>query len=857
MAHPRQLQCFSAACIEKGDEQVGDKLVLPQVRGRQRAGQCPAAEAQADAPAPMSAQAMLSELLGLGREPPYLFVINGPREGGESYTSGVLEFSAPPGRVFAPYWLMQELVIEEGDEVPVVACESVRCVVGPAVTPAASVDWTHRRNRSHPRRNSRAYGPIPCILCSCPPHLDRRCAMGPPPGSRPGAHAWLANPAPCALSRPQEFLEAALKSYSTIQAGTSIAIMQDGHRHWLDVLEVEPAPCASLLGTVDLNVDFAPPKDAPTGRLRSSRGSRPLEPSSGAKAEGTPSAPEPATASAATGRVLATGHKVALSSSDVQAGASAQVQARASVWAHRRRRGPTPTTPSAAGPVDAEGEATASASVPRGAEAAAEGAPLPTVFPGLGSGAGARPSAAAPPAGRTLGASPLAAPTPGQGAGGGEAVEGASTPSPAPSPRSALRTRATGLSGKWEESGSAPTGRVLGSGGGTAEAGAGAAVTRPPWVEAALARRRAREEEQAAKGRALGPRALGKGGEETEEATVKGSSRTSGDESRRAQREGAPAPSSADRRPWERRGSGRLARAREMGPPSAVAKAHPPVGSSGARPPQHGRAAGTPLQAVRARRREGREGAGSGTAQSRGTATEGGSGAVDGRCWPAGIGISAGGARTEEGGEGGAAAAAPRRGQHTRLLRPPRRAAPLPPVGGAMIRGGATPRVTPVRPGGDVDGRDVGRGRGRGRRGGVSASRGRGSLRGGVRGRPRRSQGSAGARRRREVGTAAVTADAAEAGGRSSTSAPSGGLYDELLRDATGADAEAGAGPHYPAPSRRSPSPSRPSGPAEDDSALAAALLADAESQRMRELSDDTALALALSLSAAEAGACR
>lgn len=89
-----------------------------------------ALRAHADASASLFAQAVLSELLGRGREPPYLFVIHGPQESGESYTSGVLEFSAPPGRVFAPYWLMQELSIEEGDTIPVAACESVRCSAG-------------------------------------------------------------------------------------------------------------------------------------------------------------------------------------------------------------------------------------------------------------------------------------------------------------------------------------------------------------------------------------------------------------------------------------------------------------------------------------------------------------------------------------------------------------------------------------------------------------------------------------------------------------------------------------------------------------------------------------------------------
>lgn len=122
------------------------------------------------------------------------------------------------------------------------------------------------------------------------------------------------------------------------------------------------------------------------------------------------------------------------------------------------------------------------------------------------------------------------------------------------------------------------------------------------------------------------------------------------------------------------------------------------------------------------------------------------------------------------------------------------------------------------------------------------------------------------------AGHAAPTTDAPRPGDQLCSRGTSGGLYEELLRDATGTDATVVGGDAAAArppvrtagwptaggvPHNAPAAPPQPAAAAEEDSALATALLADAESQRMRELSDDTALALALSLSAAETGACR
>lgn len=51
-----------------------------------------------------------------------------------------------------------------------------------------------------------------------------------------------------------------MRHFSTLTQGTTIALALAGARHYLDVVETRPGPVISLFGTVDLEVDFAPPK---------------------------------------------------------------------------------------------------------------------------------------------------------------------------------------------------------------------------------------------------------------------------------------------------------------------------------------------------------------------------------------------------------------------------------------------------------------------------------------------------------------------------------------------------------------------------------------------------------------------
>ena len=57
---------------------------------------------------------------------------------------------------------------------------------------------------------------------------------------------------------PQILLETAFRNYSALSVGETIVIDVYGTNHWLDVVETRPENAVSLLGTVDLEVDFAP-----------------------------------------------------------------------------------------------------------------------------------------------------------------------------------------------------------------------------------------------------------------------------------------------------------------------------------------------------------------------------------------------------------------------------------------------------------------------------------------------------------------------------------------------------------------------------------------------------------------------
>ena len=51
-----------------------------------------------------------------------------------------------------------------------------------------------------------------------------------------------------------------MMNYTALSVGETIVIDAGGSKQWLDVVETRPEATISLLGSLDLEVEFAPPK---------------------------------------------------------------------------------------------------------------------------------------------------------------------------------------------------------------------------------------------------------------------------------------------------------------------------------------------------------------------------------------------------------------------------------------------------------------------------------------------------------------------------------------------------------------------------------------------------------------------
>ena len=80
-------------------------------------------------------------------------------------------------------------------------------------------------------------------------------------------------------------MEQAMKHYSVLSKGQVLDVRAAGEAHRLEVLEVRPGTSVSLYGDLDLEVDFAPPKDMPEqGGMRRRRPSSARDTRTGAGA---------------------------------------------------------------------------------------------------------------------------------------------------------------------------------------------------------------------------------------------------------------------------------------------------------------------------------------------------------------------------------------------------------------------------------------------------------------------------------------------------------------------------------------------------------------------------------------------
>ncbi|KAE9613890.1 putative ubiquitin fusion degradation protein Ufd1 [Lupinus albus] len=169
-------RCYPASFIEKPQLESGDKIIMP-----------PSA---------------LDRLASLHIDYPMLFEL---RNGASERVShcGVLEFIAEEGMIYMPYWMMENMLLQEGD---VVRVKNVTLPKG-----------TYVKLQPHTMD-----------------FLD--------------------------ISNPKAILETTLRNFSCLTTGDSIMVAYNNKKYYIDIIESKPANAISIIET-DCEVDFAPPLD--------------------------------------------------------------------------------------------------------------------------------------------------------------------------------------------------------------------------------------------------------------------------------------------------------------------------------------------------------------------------------------------------------------------------------------------------------------------------------------------------------------------------------------------------------------------------------------------------------------------
>lgn len=209
-AFTRQFRCYPVSFIDKSELESGGKIVLP-----------PSA---------------LDTLARLNITFPMVFQLES-RDGRNTHC-GVQEFIAEEGHANVPYWLMQNLFVEEGGMITV-------------------------RNANLPNGTFVKFQPQTSNFLK--------------------------------ISNPKAVLEATLRSFTCLTKGDTIAINYNDKIYYIDVLEVAPGDAIMIVET-DVNVEFAAPadyvepqptaNDTPTPTQPVNKAVRPL----GSQAPGDPSA---------------------------------------------------------------------------------------------------------------------------------------------------------------------------------------------------------------------------------------------------------------------------------------------------------------------------------------------------------------------------------------------------------------------------------------------------------------------------------------------------------------------------------------------------------------------------------------
>lgn len=147
----------------------------------------------------------LDHLTRLHIDYPMLFKVTNTKHNVRTHC-GVLEFVAEEGRCYLPYWMMEQLLLQEGDFI--------------TITSATLQKGQYVKLQPH----STSF-------------LD--------------------------ISNPRAVLEMAFRAYSTLTVGDTIKVEYNAKTYLIDVLEVKPENLHQAITIVeaDVQVDFAPPLD--------------------------------------------------------------------------------------------------------------------------------------------------------------------------------------------------------------------------------------------------------------------------------------------------------------------------------------------------------------------------------------------------------------------------------------------------------------------------------------------------------------------------------------------------------------------------------------------------------------------
>jgi len=171
-----QYQAFPVSFLGKEDLEKGNKMILPQ--------------------------SALDHLARLNISYPMLFEVTNPSTSRRTH-AGVQEFIAEEGTCYLPYWLMCNLLLQEGDLVQIT-------------------------NTTLPKGSFVKLQPISSDF------LD--------------------------IHNPRAVLENSLRNFATLTVGDCIVIDYNQKRYEIEIVECKPAQAISII-EADVNVDFAPPKD--------------------------------------------------------------------------------------------------------------------------------------------------------------------------------------------------------------------------------------------------------------------------------------------------------------------------------------------------------------------------------------------------------------------------------------------------------------------------------------------------------------------------------------------------------------------------------------------------------------------